>query len=168
MQTIDEVEQALERERKERGRALASGGKYDNSRIAKLHERMAELQDLEVAQAELAREEAAKAHAKAVNVARREVEDLMASSAKALSDSRNGYAAGCASMRTHLQLEASLRKKQGELLRLTGENVRVDSEFDLINKRSRQVAAVGLKPLSSVPGKFGVITYPGMTLIDWK
>jgi hypothetical protein len=166
MQTLAEVEQALKEAHAERGRALATGVKFDNGRIVRLHERMAELEDVAAAQAEMARKESAKQHAAQVTAINREIEDLMSASAKALSESRAAYHQAAALMRTHLETESSLRKAATRAKQL-GVTVAVENPFELERKRSLQIASVGLKPINNHPSRFGNLTWP-MALIAWK
>lgn len=168
--TYAEIEQKLSDLHLRRGH-LARHGK-DTTKVSleimRLHEMQATLQDVEKAEAQEGREAQANAHQADITKVRTEIADLTAASAKALSESRAAYQKGAQAMRTHLQTESSLRKAQAKLRQLTGENSHIDSEFDLINRRSRQVALVGLKPITNHPSRFGVIEYPGMTLIEWK
>jgi hypothetical protein len=131
------------------------------------HEKLAALEDLESAEVEQAREETAKKRNAEIIAQRTEIEDLKSASAKALTESRAGYAQGAAAMRTHLQTEASLRKAQARLNDLTGAKAPIENQFELERKRSLQIASVGLKGINSHPSKFGVLQWP-MSLIEWK
>jgi hypothetical protein len=58
-----------------------------------------------------------------------------------------------------------LGKAQAKLCELTGEQMHIVSEYDLINRRSRQVAQVVLKGINNHPPRFGILTadeHPGM------
>jgi hypothetical protein len=154
--------------RRQRGLCLLHEKKFgDDSKIAEL-ERLLEVQeDIAAAKAAQACEQAAKQNEAAIKAAKIEVQDLKAASAKALSDSRNAYAAGAAAMKLHLQTEASLRKAQAKLNQLTGEKTPITNVFELEKKRSLQIAQVALKALNNHPSRFGHIEWP-MSLLEWK
>jgi hypothetical protein len=106
-----------------------------------------------------------------IKAAKTEVADLQSASAKALADSRAGYHQGASAMRTHLQVEASLRKAIARLNSLSGEKTPIVSEPELHGKRALQIAAVGIKPITGHPSYFGSqsgkLNYPN-TLKEWK
>jgi hypothetical protein len=163
----DDIETQIADLRRQRGYAALHGKKFDDSRLLELQRQLEVQADIQSAMTEQAREQSAKQTEAAIKATRTEIEDLKAASAKALSESRNGYAAGAAAMKTHLETEASLRKAQAKLHKLTGEPLPITNHLELERKRSLQVAQVGLKAINNHPSKFGAINWP-MTLIDWK
>jgi hypothetical protein len=171
MATRKAIETRLTDLHRKRGYALLHGKNFDNSLIVAEHEKLAALEDLESAEVEQARAETAKKRNAEIIAQRTEIEDLKSASAKALTESRKGYAQGAAAMRLHLQTEASLRKAQAKLNGLTGETTPLTNEFELHGKRALQIAAVGIRPITNHPSYFGSlsgkITYPN-TLPEWK
>src|SRR5262245_59119808 len=99
METRADIEAKLECLHKQRGAALLAGKKFDNSVIVAEHEKLAALTDLDNARVEQQREEEARQRQAAVTAINREIEDLMAASAKALAESRTAYHQAAALMR---------------------------------------------------------------------
>jgi hypothetical protein len=142
-----------------------------NQQIRDAEAAIAVEEDLASAQAEVLQAEASENRAEQITAARREIEDLKSASAKSSADSRAGYVAGAAAMKTHLQTEASLRKLQAKLNGLTGERTPIVNEHELKAKRALQIAQVGIRPIDNHPSYFGglagKISYPN-TLKEWK
>ena len=166
-ETREQLETQLADARRQRGYALLHGKKFDDSELTRLQKLLEVQSDIESAKASEAREQTAKQNETAIKAAKTEIEDLRSASAKALADSRAGYVQGAASMKLHLQTEASLRKSMAKLNQLTGAQTPITNQFELERKRSLQIAQVGLKALNNHPSKFGAINWP-MTLIHWK
>jgi hypothetical protein len=167
MQTREQIETQIADLRRQRGFALLHNKRFDDAPIVALQQKLGALDDVKAEQARLNREDEAKTHQAAIKAAQTEIADLKSASAKALSDSKAGYVQGAASMKLHLQTEASLRKAQSRLNQLTGEQTPITNQFELERKRSLQIASVGLKAINNHPSKFGAINWP-MTLIEWK
>ena len=161
------IETEIANLRRARGFALLHGKKFDDSIITALQQKLDSVADVEAEQTRLEREAAAQKHQAEIVAAKTEIADLTSASAKALAEARAGYAQGAAAMKLHLQTEASLRKLQAKLNQLTGEKTSILIEPELHRKRSLQIAAVGLKPITGHLGRFGNLTYPS-TLAEWK
>jgi hypothetical protein len=162
----EEIEIQIADLRRARGYALLHNKKFDDSNLIKLQQQLDAVADLEAARTWEIEQDSAKIHQVEIIATQTEIQDLKSASAKALADSRGAYAQGAAAMRTHLQTEASLRKAQAKLNKLTGVNEPIVNQFELERKRSLQITQVGLKAINNHPSKFGVIQWP-MTLIQW-
>jgi hypothetical protein len=163
METRADIEAALVAAHKERGRALATGAKFDNAKIVKLHEALAQADDREAAEVDIAREAAAKAQAAEVNRVRTEIADLTVASAKALAQAETALRSAVAAQRLHHTHEAAKRRAIGRLNTLTGSKDSALSEFELNRINSRKWLAL-LNTLTSSPGQFGDLKFPSLHL----
>jgi hypothetical protein len=162
----EKIEAEIADLRRQRGFALLNGKKFDDAPIIKLQNQLDALADLEAARTAQVLEDTAKAHEAEIAATKTEIEQLKIASAEALADSRGAYAQAAATMRTHLQTEASLRKAQAKLNQLAGAQTPIQNVFELERKRSLQIAQIALKSINNHPSKFGVLAWP-MTLAEW-
>lgn len=162
METREDLERQLSQLHKERGRALAAGGRFNNGRIVELHQRLSEFEDIENAKAEQAREQQAKAHQDAIQAARREVADATAASAKAKANADNALTEYCGLMKLRYQHSEQHRQAVAKLNALTGDK-EAAPDIKQLQKQDSMLLLNQLRTISGHPSEFGYVRIPGAT-----